>query len=123
MNMTDLPQPDPPTASWKTLQMDFEHLPTGERHPFFPLGEITESVFLKVEGEPVFAREGFHGQYSIFEMDVSRAGRMYRLCVSGRRLAKALAALAPARGTMFKLTPIGVGKAREWRAEALSLAS
>lgn len=109
----------PPAGSWKALQTSLKEEATGERHPFFPIRDVPTDVpvKLKVLTGPHF--DGFHGQYSLVELDVqvregTEKGKNYRLCVSGARLARALAGVEPQAGDPITVTARGTGKERQW---------
>lgn len=91
----------------------------GERHEFFPLSQVPDgaTVELTLIGEPVFDKAQHHGKFSMFEVDVRQGSTPYRLCVSGTRLAKAIAALEPKNGSTLVLTAKGPnGRERKWTA-------
>ena len=116
MNMTpDLEQPTPP-ATWKDFAATVKAGPDGERHPFFPLQTLDKPVEIVFDGNPVFDPTKFHGQYSLMEADIVVRGEPFRLCVSGARLASALAKVEPGDGSHVILTPNGTGKSRTWTA-------
>src|SRR5687768_14292766 len=95
MNMT--PDPASPPGSWKTLQTQLKAKGAdGERHPFFPLAQLTGPAEMLVNAGPFF--EGFHGQYSLVELDVLHEKKPYRLCVSGSRLAARMSEAEPMPG-------------------------
>ena len=106
------------THTWKAFQASLKPEASGDRHPFFPLRDVVsgQTVNLTVLGGPYF--DGFHGQYSLVELDVSYKGQPYRLCVSGARLARALAAIEPGPGAKLAITAKGDGKARDWTVTA-----
>lgn len=110
--MTDHP---PTVGSWSDLKLNGGN---GDRHPFFPLRDLRsdEPITFTVQGDPEFNPQNFHGQYSMVELDVWHNGSPYRLCVSGTRLARALAPLKPTNGDRVTLTPRGEQKQREWKA-------
>jgi len=103
-----------PTHTWKAFQASLKPESSGDRHPFFPIKDMVEgqTVNVTVLGGPYF--EGFHGGYSLVELDVSHKGQPYRMCVSGARLARALAAVAPEVGHKLAITASGSGKARDY---------
>lgn len=110
-----------PAGSWKQFQAMLKPAATGDRHPFFPLAQLPSgsSVDLKLASDPVFDPQGFHGQYSLLEFDAEQRsgtdkGKLYRVCVSGSRLAAGLASVGPQQGDTVRLTPSGEGKNRTW---------
>lgn len=106
-----------PNGSWKGLQTQLREEPSGERFPFYPIKDVPDgkTVNLEIIGGPYF--EGLHGQYSLVELDVQDINKdSFRLCVSGSRLAKAIAAVEPEKGDVLQITPTGNGKDRKWRA-------
>lgn len=115
---TDASEGKPRATSWSGLRENLKNA-DGERHEFFPLQQVEDgqSVTLTLIGEPVFDQSAFHGKFSMFEVDVRQGTTPYRLCVSGARLAKALADLEPAVGTVVTLTAKGPsGRERKWTA-------
>lgn len=114
-NLTD-PQPTPILKDWASFQQTLKGEANGERFPFFPLRDVPsgKTVTFTVTAGPFF--EGFHGQYSLCELDVRMGKDQYRLCVSGTRLAAALASIQPGPGSEVSLTPTGDGKNRTWKA-------
>lgn len=127
--MTPQPTPETPTdasegkpkvraTSWTGLRETLKNA-DGERHEFFPLQQIAdgETVELVLIGEPEFDPVKFHGKFSMFEVDVRQGTTLYRLCVSGARLAKALADVEPTVGATVVLTAKGPsGRERKWTA-------
>ena len=115
---TDASEGKPRATSWSNLRENLKNA-DGERHEFFPLQQIGdgESVELVLIGEPVFDPAAFHGKFSMFEVDVRQGTTPYRLCVSGSRLAKALADVEPTVGATVVLTAKGpTGRERKWTA-------
>lgn len=114
------PAPERPrAASWKALREDLKNA-NADRHPFYPIGQLDRTVRLTLLGAPIFDPSGFHGQFSTIEIDVAdHTGTPYRLCVSGSRLAAALAAIEPAVGDTVEITPIGTGRERKWQARKI----
>lgn len=108
----------PATGSWKSLQETLKPEISGDRRPFFPLSQVPSGTTVKVAIDGPCETEAMHGSYSLFEMDVlvsEASGRKpYRLCVSGQRLARAIAAIAPVPGEVIHMTPTGDGKNRTW---------
>src|SRR5688572_31353670 len=117
--MTQQPTPETPTdasegkkrptaTSWKGLNDELKDA-DGERHEFFPLNGVGDgqTVELTLIGEPVFDATKFHGKFSMLEVDVRQGSTPYRLCVSGTRLAKALASVEPQIGETIVLTAKG----------------
>lgn len=108
----------PVATSWKNLDEQLQDA-DGERHEFFPLKQVGdgETVTAQLIGEPVFDPKGFHGKFSMLEMDIRVGSQPYRLCVSGSRLAKALASVEPQIGDTIVLTAKGPdGRERKWSA-------
>jgi len=104
--------------TWKSLQTQLKPTATGERHPFFPLAQLAEPAEVFVNGVELDSTK-FHGQFSLFELDVLHKKQPFRLCVSGARLASAIAALEPVAGDRLELVPKGTGKDRTWSANRL----
>lgn len=126
--MTTQPTPETPTdasegrktkaTTWKGLNDELKDA-DGDRHEFFPLQGVAdgETVELTLIGEPVFDATKFHGKFSMLEVDVRHGSTPYRLCVSGTRLAKALAGVEPQIGETVVLTAKGPnGRERKWSA-------
>lgn len=120
--MTQNPTPEAPTdnsegiKTWKQFGATLS-ASDGERHEFFPLQNIADgqTVELVVIGEPVFTAADFHGKFSKMEVDVRQGNLLYRLCVSGTRLAKALCAVEPGIGSTVAMTAQGPsGRERKW---------
>lgn len=115
-----------PAGSWKSFQETLKPALNGERHPFFPLAQLPAGshVDLQLTTNPEFDPARFHGQYSKLEFDaIQRSGtdkgKPFRVCVSGARLAVALAAVEPMAGMTVRLQPTGDGKNRTWAASVV----
>lgn len=117
MNLTPETATTPVLKGWKDLQATLKGDDGGERHPFFPLRDVQsgQKVTLTVTAGPFF--ENLHGQFSICELDVLQGKAPFRLCVSGNRLASAIARVEPGAGDVIELTPNGDGKNRTWAAK------
>lgn len=108
-------------TTWEALE---EKARRANGNPFFPIGDVPagETVRFTVAGiqmDPAL----FQGKFSVFEMDIDQRGSLYRLCVSGTRLAGAIAALKPKLGDLLELQAIGApGRERKWLAERVVLA-
>lgn len=102
------------TGSWKVFQSSLKPEISGERYPFFPIRDVPteQPITMRVIAGPFF--DGFHGGYSLVELDVEQNGTKYRLCVSGARLARAMAAVEPIPGDKLEVTAQGAGKERAW---------
>lgn len=99
---------------WASYQTAF----TGGRLPFFPFKDIAhgQEIVLKLTSDVEHKSAGFQGAHSLFEFDAISNDQPFRVCVSGIRLAHAIAGCRPTNGTKLVLTPTGTGRDRLWSA-------
>lgn len=114
---TTTPTRKGPGPEWQALLETLHPEGDGKRFEFFPLKEVPSGseVHLTLLGPAHFDRAQHHGQFSLLEVDVDHKGTPYRLCVSGTRLARAIANVAPGAGDEITLKPTGDGKERTWQ--------
>jgi len=117
--MTDNTPPATTATTGKTWEdLEKESL-RANGNPFFPIGEVPDgsAVTMKVAGFEMDPAK-FQGKFSKFEMEIIQNGNPFRLCVSGSRLAGAIAKIRPVVGDLITLTAVGpAGRERKWNAE------
>lgn len=116
-------EPPATNATASTAPMTWEALEEKAKRangdPFYPIGDAPDGKAIKIRVSAIEMDPArFQGKFSLFEMGGEIDGKAYRICVSGTRLAGAIAAIKPQIGDLLILTPDGpAGRERRWTAE------